>query len=105
MVALKMEVQMEDDEESAGVSLEARVAFLEEALAHTQDRLMAAEAAVRVLMCSLDRTGAVPAYQLLWDFQNSAHQLHRLEEFPQALRALNLFRAFAQSLETDAPEP
>ncbi len=96
---------MEDDEESAGVRLEARVAFLEEALAHTQDRLMAAEAAVRVLMCSLDRTGAVPAYQLLWDFQNSAHQLHRLEEFPQALRALNLFRAFAQSLETDAPEP
>ena len=92
-------------DEPGGISLAARVATLEEALAHTQDRLMAAEAALRVLMSSLARTGAVPAYQLLWDFQHAAHELHGLEEFPQALRALNLFRAFAQELENDAPRP
>ena len=93
------------DSDDNGVSLGCRVAVLEEALGHTQDRLMAAEAALRVLMSSLNRTGTVPAYELLRDFQSAAHQLHGRhgEEFPQALRALNLLRAFAQELENDSP--
>lgn len=87
------------DETNGPLSLEQRVAFLEDALAGTQDRLMAVETVLRVLAYCLHGRQALPADLLLAQLEIAARQLHEgyAEEFSEVVRALNLFADWVRS--------
>lgn len=80
---------------------------LREALRDTQDRLMAAEGLLRVLMYCLHETQAVPAGKMILSLQQAIRALHSYqqgEEFPRAVRELIAFRDYLESVER-APRP
>jgi hypothetical protein len=82
----------------------SEIAELRDALRHTQGRVMALEAEVRVLAFCLHLARAVPIEFLVDQAVQAVQQLHSQhgDEFPEVVRNLIAFREYLQAIERDA---
>ncbi len=85
-----------------------RFELLQEQLAHTQDRVMALQAQVRVLVHCLVTAQVVTPAQVSMELTQAMRQIHRFDagkEFPGVHRAMGVLRAWVESSEVCGPPP